>query len=510
MIWVLFGACLWDAKPFPQTLDHSDPSNGGIFAQWITTDFEYSGTYNVEKTVFYLPGWKAMGTRDPFPSSVRAIAKQTGAALFALEHRFFGNSVPTDLTDENLAKYLTVEQILGDIAKVIISYEKIEKLMIVGGSYAGVAASWFKAKYPKLADGAWASSAPVHLEPFIEDGDANLIELLKEKSEECYQASDYLMKKLEAVFTHGDDEKKQEIRSLFGVPENVTDTAFLYIVAEVFLSMAQSEGSAAKLLSAYCYNQKTADMQWLAVMFNKTLTYYNMNVTRMDPYAPSEAYGPRDSDTAMRNMRAMWFLKCSTMGHFVVHSREHPFRSRLINQSFYDDVCMSLFGFKVARSRELDVAYGDLAEKGASTVFTFSTKDYMHRLMNVSSDKSNEVITRVITDGESYSSDLEVESADDSPMLKQVRNATIDTLSKWITMPSTCSGHGTRILNQCKCDSGWMGDDCDVKSLSLLSFKLTASMATVIPTVLVLCTTLVAWCTIINNEEATGIKRIVF
>ena len=508
MLEVLLLACTWETMMFPQTRDHNDPTDRKYpFMQLLVNDFEYSGRLNTEKTVFFLPGWKALGTKDPFPSSVREIANRTGAALFTLEHRYFGDSCPTDMSTENLTKYLTIDQMISDTAKVLASF-KIKKAVVIGGSYAGAAASWFRAKYPKLANGAWASSAPVRLEPFIEDGDVNIISLLKEKSENCYQASDFLMKKLEAVFTHGDQNEKAELRSLFGVPENVSDTSFLYIVAEVFLSMAQSEGSAMKLLSTYCYRtQETANMYWLAEMFNKTLLYYKTNVQLMDPYAPFES---DPSDVSMRNMRAMWYLKCSTLGHFVIHSETHPFRSRLINKTFYDDVCTHLFGFPVAQSRDIDVIYGSLADKGGSTIFTYSTKDYMSRLMNVSSDESNEVITQVITDGESYSSDLDVESVDDSPMLKQVRASTIDTLVRWLNLPSTCSDHGSMILNQCKCESGWMGENCDVRSISRFNFNVASAMTTIIPTVLVLGTTLVAWCTIINNEDAVGVKRIIF
>ncbi|KHJ77051.1 hypothetical protein OESDEN_23329, partial [Oesophagostomum dentatum] len=93
-------------------------------------------------------------------------AKQFGAALFALEHRFYGESQPTsDQSVKNL-KYLTSSQALGDIAEFIIGMNKGYGLrgpvwITFGGSYAGSLSLWARQEYPDLIAGAVGSSAPV-------------------------------------------------------------------------------------------------------------------------------------------------------------------------------------------------------------------------------------------------------------------------------------------------------------------------------------------------------------
>lgn len=71
----------------------------------------------------------------------------------------------SNLTVENM-RYLSVDQALADIAHFITTIRKQakyhrSKVVVVGGSYAGAMATWFRQKYPHLAVGAWSSSAPL-------------------------------------------------------------------------------------------------------------------------------------------------------------------------------------------------------------------------------------------------------------------------------------------------------------------------------------------------------------
>eukprot|EP01063_Lacrimia_lanifica_P007146 TRINITY_DN14523_c0_g1_i1.p1 TRINITY_DN14523_c0_g1~~TRINITY_DN14523_c0_g1_i1.p1 ORF type:complete len:546 (+),score=150.30 TRINITY_DN14523_c0_g1_i1:61-1698(+) len=112
------------------------------------------------------------------------LAKQHSALLVTVEHRFYGESYPTpDMSDANM-QYLSSEQALADLAR-IVTYIKAatpgqdtasdpplnlkasaakSKVVGFGGSYPGDLAAWVRLKYPSIFDGTIASSAPVYAE----------------------------------------------------------------------------------------------------------------------------------------------------------------------------------------------------------------------------------------------------------------------------------------------------------------------------------------------------------
>ncbi|CAA6672264.1 unnamed protein product [Spirodela intermedia] len=89
--------------------------------------------------------------------------------LVFIEHRFYGGSKPfgKDLyrSPEELG-YLSSAQALADFAVLIRSLKKnltaeASPVVVFGGSYGGMLAAWFRLKYPHIAIGAVASSAPI-------------------------------------------------------------------------------------------------------------------------------------------------------------------------------------------------------------------------------------------------------------------------------------------------------------------------------------------------------------
>lgn len=65
-------------------------------------------------------------------------------------------------------KYLDIDQALADVA-YFVDYQRANLkgasnagVIVVGASYSATMAAWFRQKYPDKANGAWASSAPLH------------------------------------------------------------------------------------------------------------------------------------------------------------------------------------------------------------------------------------------------------------------------------------------------------------------------------------------------------------
>nr|CAH7740907.1 unnamed protein product [Callosobruchus chinensis] len=149
-----------------QYVDHNDLSHGKTFEQRYFADEQYA---NANKSVAFLfvEGETEAGEELLMTGELVESAKKFNATLFLLEHRFYGQSIPdNDLSTENL-KYLTIEQVLADIANFIegmkIQYKLSSdvKWVVFGCSYSGALVAWFRQKYPDLTKGGVASSAPI-------------------------------------------------------------------------------------------------------------------------------------------------------------------------------------------------------------------------------------------------------------------------------------------------------------------------------------------------------------
>ncbi|MFH4979362.1 hypothetical protein AB6A40_006071 [Gnathostoma spinigerum] len=101
-------------------------------------------------------------------------AKKYGAAVFEVEHRFYGGSHPLKNMSVESYRYFTVEQALADIRMFVDEMERIYgneigekeskkvRWVVFGGSYPGSLAAWFRANNPDKTIGAVASSSAVN------------------------------------------------------------------------------------------------------------------------------------------------------------------------------------------------------------------------------------------------------------------------------------------------------------------------------------------------------------
>lgn len=98
------------------------------------------------------------------------VVKELKGLLVYPEHRYFGKSWPfgdekTSMMKQNLA-YLTTEEAMMDFVEFIQFLKKTYcadcPVVVFGGSYGGMLASWMRMKYPNVVDVAHAASAPIY------------------------------------------------------------------------------------------------------------------------------------------------------------------------------------------------------------------------------------------------------------------------------------------------------------------------------------------------------------
>ncbi|CAJ2635227.1 unnamed protein product [Trifolium pratense] len=160
----------YETKFFQQQLDHFSFSNLPTFPQrylintqnWVIGSgpiFLYCGN---EGDIL----WFAQNT-----GFLWEIAPKFGAMVVFPEHRYYGESVPFGSKEEAYKNattlgYLTAEQALADFAVLVTDLKQNLSaihcpVVLFGGSYGGMLAAWMRLKYPHIAVGALASSAPI-------------------------------------------------------------------------------------------------------------------------------------------------------------------------------------------------------------------------------------------------------------------------------------------------------------------------------------------------------------
>ncbi|XP_045802764.1 lysosomal Pro-X carboxypeptidase-like [Trifolium pratense] len=135
----------------------------------------------------------------PYVGFMTDNAISLNALLVYIEHRYYGKSVPFQSREAykntSTLGYFNSAQALADYAAVLIHLKDIlqaqkSPVIVIGESYGGMLAAWFRLKYPHITIGALASSAPLlyfdNMTPQTAYHDT-VTRDFKETSESCYK-----------------------------------------------------------------------------------------------------------------------------------------------------------------------------------------------------------------------------------------------------------------------------------------------------------------------------------
>nr|VDC67651.1 unnamed protein product [Brassica rapa] len=162
----------YETKYFSQQLDHFSFADLPKFSQrYLINSAHWTGASELGPIFLYCGNegdieWFA--TNSGF---IWEIAPKFGALLVFPEHRYYGESMPYGSKEEayknaTTLSYLTTEQALADFAVFVTDLKRnlsaeASPVVLFGGSYGGMLAAWMRLKYPHIAIGALASSAPI-------------------------------------------------------------------------------------------------------------------------------------------------------------------------------------------------------------------------------------------------------------------------------------------------------------------------------------------------------------
>ncbi|PRQ48301.1 putative lysosomal Pro-Xaa carboxypeptidase [Rosa chinensis] len=162
----------YETRYFSQNLDHFSFSETPKFQQRYLVNAEHWVGPLRQGPIFLYCGnegdivWFAENT-----GFVWELAPRFGAMVLFPEHRYYGESMPYGSEEEayknaTTLSFLTAEQALADFAVLITELKRDWSaegcpVLLFGGSYGGMLAAWMRLKYPHIAIGALASSAPI-------------------------------------------------------------------------------------------------------------------------------------------------------------------------------------------------------------------------------------------------------------------------------------------------------------------------------------------------------------
>ncbi|XP_042485761.1 lysosomal Pro-X carboxypeptidase-like [Macadamia integrifolia] len=202
-----------------QTLDHFNyrPESYTTFQHRYVINFKHWGGANSSAPIFVWLGEESPLDGDISPSLLDNIAPRFKALVLYIEHRYYGKSIPFGSRKEAFQNastlgYFSSSQALADYAEVIIGVKKnlsaeASPVIVFGGSYGGELATWFRLKYPHVAYGALASSAPIlyfdNITP--EDGYYSVVtKSFRESSENCYNTIRQVWSKIDKIASNAE------------------------------------------------------------------------------------------------------------------------------------------------------------------------------------------------------------------------------------------------------------------------------------------------------------------
>ena len=289
------------------------------------------------------------------------IAQETGGILFALEHRYFGESRPTDDTATNNLAFLTIHQVVADIGEFISFIKqnyfgaKNSKVVLFGKGYGGALAVWARHKFHHLVDGVWASSAPINAVLETREVMRNTANTIRSiGGEECSEIIEKAFREMEDSIRFKDTsylEKRFRLckpidienaddvsRFFFGISSEI---AYEFLLTATYLQIEEKCAIMTTSPENLPENSIDAFARWFIDDFNRNeecLNYNNEDTLQMYQNVSW------NSASTLTGLRQGFWLECTQLGQFASSGNGdgHPFGWRF-DFEFFRRWCARVF-----------------------------------------------------------------------------------------------------------------------------------------------------------------------
>ncbi|CAK1554854.1 unnamed protein product [Leptosia nina] len=448
------------AKWFKQKLDHSAPTDLRTWKQrYFINDTFYD---NKSGPVFLMvggegpadPRWMVKGTWIDYARKFRAMC-------IMLEHRYYGESHPTDDVSTKNLQYLSSYQALADVANFISSMN-IEygfdpsriKWVAFGGSYPGSLAAWLRVKYPHLVFASVSSSGPLLAKLDFKEYYEVVANAIQEKttSSNCLKKVRAGHKQVVALMNANPRVLDKEFRTckpLSTASKNDIKN-FYNGIADDFAELVQyNEDNRMSLNTKYknitintvcdmLINSNDTALKALA-KFN-SIMLDKSNQTCMDYSYDSMIREMRNiSWTSTEGGRQWIYQTCTEFGFYQTSSGEVDLFGDQFGIDFFVQQCVDIFGKKFNKDfinkgiKWTNSEYGAMEITAPKVVYVHGSVDPWHAL-GMTKTRANDA-PAIFVKGSAHCADMYPGRDSDIAELVRARESVEILLSQWLQLP---------------------------------------------------------------------------
>jgi hypothetical protein len=415
---------------FKQRVDHFSESDTSTFQQRF---YEVNTHWkSPDGPVILSIGGEGALDRPPTGGFIDTLAQRWGAKVLALEHRFYGKSIPNnDLSTENY-KYLTVQQALADLKYFKEQYELHNllggrtappKWVAIGGSYPGALSAWFRVAYPNTTVAALSSSGVVLPIYDFHGFDEQVAESAGPK---CADALRQTTRAFEDEIQRGNATR---VKSLLGA-QALADADFFYMLAD-----------AAAMAVQYGHKDVVCKAMTDAVDQKLLLPEAFAKFT-IDMYGDAFGSGCFYDTTCLAHDKSRWadvrswrWQKCSQLAYFQTAPATGSLRASIVNLEYHLQQCRAVFGDVVNPAKgveEIIQLYGGASPKAHNIFFANGGDDPWQRASVLETLSDDEIAFLAKCDLCGHCGDLSAPRPNAPAPLKQQQQEIIKYLTKWL------------------------------------------------------------------------------
>lgn len=416
---------------YDQLIDHHNPKLGTYKQRYYIDETFAQG--KDAPVFFYICGEAACSANSIAGGEIRVQAEKNHGVLVALEHRYYGKSMPTKTLSSKDLRFLTTENALKDLDRFQHDMAKEHgwagKWVSFGGSYPGSLSAYYRLQYPKNVAGSLASSAPVQAKENFEGYDAHVTAMAGPKCvakiREAYREVENSLDNPQAM---------ARIKHSFQLDALKDSRELLFLMADI--------GSAAVqygFKDMFCGALEHAEtpLAGTAMMAKQLYAVYGIKDPIRLTTQGLESENIDDYDDRI-GVRQWMYQTCTEYGYWQVahHDPKKSSRSPMITVNLFREACDHLFNLKKPANVESINRrfYKPLQEDASNIYFTNGSTDPWSRLSLTATNHNNgnEKLTYYTIKGAAHCDDLRPAKATDSAELKQARKTLSGLVKRWL------------------------------------------------------------------------------